>query len=169
MKVLIHYINTVDMRRKTYETNGIETIADNDGILRLNEKHVEKGLDHKNLQQIIIKYHSDRKKHRYAPVDEWKKQVSRIFPDQKCAIKVIMDCRTTSAHKFRTRLRLNQYDVILTKEQSVVTEIMSSFDWENLRKSLNLKPTIKWLTFQLKFVQKVYLKDSVLLRLEKYY
>ena len=97
------------MRRKTYETNGIETIVDNDGILRLNEKHVEKGLDHKNLQQIIIKYQSDHKKHRYNPVEEQKKQVSRIFPDQKFAIKVIMDCRTTSAHKFRTRLRLNQY------------------------------------------------------------
>ena len=36
----------VDMSRKTYESNGIETIVNNDGILRLNEKHIE-GLDHK--------------------------------------------------------------------------------------------------------------------------
>ena len=40
-------------------------------------------------------------------------------------MKVIMDCRTTSAHKFRTRLGFKQYDVILTKEQSVLTKIMS--------------------------------------------
>ena len=38
----------VDISRKTYGKNGIETIADNDGILWLNEKHIEKGLDHKN-------------------------------------------------------------------------------------------------------------------------
>ena len=38
-----------------------------------------------------------------------------------------MDCRTTSAHKFRTRLRFKQYDAILTKEQSVPTKIKSSY------------------------------------------
>ena len=39
-----------------------------------------------------------------------------------------MDCRKTSAHKFRRRLRFKQYDVILTKEQSVLAKIMSSFE-----------------------------------------
>ena len=39
-----------------------------------------------------------------------------------------MDCKTISDHKFRTRLGFKQYDVILTKEQSVVTKIMSSFE-----------------------------------------
>ena len=55
----------VDISRKTYEINGIETIADNDGILQLNEKHLEVGLDHKHLQEIIMKYHSDHRKHIY--------------------------------------------------------------------------------------------------------
>ena len=31
----------VDISRETYERNGIETIVDNDGILWLNEKHIE--------------------------------------------------------------------------------------------------------------------------------
>ena len=47
----------VDITRKTYEQNGIETIVDNDGILWLSEKHIEEGLAHKNvekLQQNII-------------------------------------------------------------------------------------------------------------------
>ena len=39
----------VDVSRKTYERNGTETIVANDIILGLNEKHIEKGLDHKNL------------------------------------------------------------------------------------------------------------------------
>ena len=44
-----------------------------------------------------------------------------------------MDGRTTSAHKFRTRLALKQYDVILTKEKSVVTKVISSFEGENMQ------------------------------------
>ena len=84
----------------------------------LNEKHIEVGLDHKNLREITIKYHSDHRKHRYELVEEPKKQCNRIFIDEKLAIKVIMHCRTT--HKFRTTLGFKQYDVILTKEQSVL-------------------------------------------------
>ena len=43
--------------------NGIETILDNDGILWLNEKHLEERLDHKNLWETAIKYHLARRKH----------------------------------------------------------------------------------------------------------
>ena len=48
-----------------------------------------------------------------------------------------MDFRTTSAHKFRTRLRFKQYDGILTKEQSVRRRIMSSFEGENMQTQYN--------------------------------
>ena len=58
---------------------------------------------------------SDHRKHRYELAEEPKKQVNIIFIDKKLAMKVIMDCRITSAHKFRTRLRFKQYNVILTK------------------------------------------------------
>ena len=44
-----------------------------------------------------------------------------------------MDCRTASAHKFKTRLGLKQYNVILTKEQSLLTKIMRSFKVENMQ------------------------------------
>ena len=43
-----------------------------------------------------------------------------------------MDCRTTLAHQFRTRLGFKQYDVILTKEQSELTKLMSSFEGEKM-------------------------------------
>ena len=46
----------VDINRKTYERNGIETIVDNDGVLSLNKKHIEEGLDHKDLQEITISF-----------------------------------------------------------------------------------------------------------------
>ena len=44
-----------------------------------------------------------------------------------------MDCRTTAAHKFGTRLGSKQYDVILTKEQSLLTKTKSSFEEENMQ------------------------------------
>ena len=37
-----------------------------------------------------------------------KKQCNKIFRYDKLAIKVIMNCRTTSTHKFRTRLGFKQ-------------------------------------------------------------
>ena len=40
------------------------------------------------------------------------------------AIKVIMGCRKTSAHKYRTKLGFKHNDVILTKKQSMLTEIV---------------------------------------------
>ena len=46
---------------------------------------------------------------------------------------MIMDCRTTSAHIFRTRLGFKQHNAILTKEQSVLKKIMSSFEGENMK------------------------------------
>ena len=44
-----------------------------------------------------------------------------------------MDYRTKSAHNFRTRLGFKQCDVILKKELSVLIEIMSSFEEENMQ------------------------------------
>ena len=79
-----------------------------------------------------VKYLSDHRKHRYEVVDESKKQLNIIFIDKESAAKVIIDCRTTAAHKFRTRLGFKQYDVILTKEQSVLSKIKSSFKGENM-------------------------------------
>ena len=69
----------LDISRKKYDRNGIETIIDNDGILWLNEKHTEEGLDHKNLRDITTKYNSNNKKHRHELVKEPKKQVNRIL------------------------------------------------------------------------------------------
>ena len=76
-----------------HQKNGIEVIVDNENL--------------KNAWEITIKYHSDHRKHRYELVNETKKQCSIIFIDKDITIKVIMECRTTLAHKFRTRLGLN--------------------------------------------------------------
>ena len=81
---------------------------------------------------ITTKYNSNHTKHKYELVEQPKKQVNRIFIDKRLATKVIMDCRTMLAHRFRTRLGFKQYDVILTKQQSVLTKIVNSFEGENM-------------------------------------
>ena len=77
----------VDISRKTYERNGTQTIVDNDGVLWLNEKYVEEGLDHKHLREITRKCHADHRKHRYELDNKSRKQCNRIFIDEKLAIK----------------------------------------------------------------------------------
>ena len=71
----------VDISRKSYERNGIETIIDNDEILWLNEKHIEEELDHKNLQEITTRYNSNQRKRKYE-LEEPNKQLNRIFIDK---------------------------------------------------------------------------------------
>lgn len=56
--------------------------------------------------------------------------------EEKLAIKIIMVCRTIAAHKFRARLRFKQYNMILTKEHSWQTKIITSFEGENMQHSI---------------------------------
>ena len=106
----------VDVSTKMYERNGIETKVDNDGILRSNKKHIWEGLDHKNLREIRIKYHSGHSKHRHQLIKKPKEHANRILIHEKLAIKIISDCKATLGYKFRAILELKRYDVILTKD-----------------------------------------------------
>ena len=50
----------VDISRETYERNDIKAIIDMmEWNMWLNKKHIEEGLDHKNLTEFPMKYHSD--------------------------------------------------------------------------------------------------------------
>ena len=48
-----------------------------------------------------------------------------------------MDCRTTSTYKFIRKLEFKQY-IILAIEQSVLTEITSPFQGENMETQYNV-------------------------------
>ena len=52
----------VDISRKTYERNGAETIVD--GVLWLNEKQTQEGLDHKTFRMTTLKYLLSSRKQR---------------------------------------------------------------------------------------------------------
>ena len=82
------------------------------------------------MQKITIKHQSDHWKHRSELVEEQKIQGNRMLLNKKLAIKVIIDCRATSPHRFRRRLGFKLCDVILIKERSVLTKMMSLFEGE---------------------------------------
>ena len=98
----------VDISRKTYERNGVETTVDNYELLWLNEKHKEEGLDHEKLWVTTVNNLLDHKKHRYELLNEPVKQPHRLFVDKELTIKVFMDCRITAPHKFQTRIGFKQ-------------------------------------------------------------
>ena len=49
-----------------------------------------------------------------------------------------MNCRAIAAYKFRTRVGFKQYDIILTKGQSVLTNIKSSFEGGNIQRQYSV-------------------------------
>ena len=65
-----------------------------------------------------------------------------------------MDFRTTVTHKVTKRLWNKQYDVILTREQSVLMEIKSLFEGGNMKTEnimLGYRIDLYYLTFNLQW------------------
>ena len=53
-------------------------------------------------------------------------------------MQIIMDCRTTPAVNFKTKLGFNQHDPIMTQNQSVLSKIVTLFAAEELILQHNL-------------------------------
>ena len=123
----------VDIGKEKYKNNDIEVIIDGIGMLRLNEKHNEEKLGHKNLPVITNKYDQVYKKHRYELVNRPKKQPNRRFSRSDLALKVIMDCRTNESCNLRRNLEFRLHDLINAKEQTVINSIKDAFEGEEMQ------------------------------------
>ena len=104
--------------------NGVEGIIFN-GKKWLNEKQIETQLDHANLPAITLQYSSELRKQRQELQSCGKNQCCRRFLKENFAIQIIMDCRTTSAVNFKTKLGFNQHDPTMTQEQSILSKIVT--------------------------------------------
>ena len=93
-----------DISIEKYENNEIEVVANGIGTLRLNAKHKQENLRHKNLRVITNKCNSVYKKHRYELVDKPKKQPNRRFLRSNLVLKVIMDRRTDESCNLKKNL-----------------------------------------------------------------
>ena len=73
-------------------------------------------MGHSILANVTIKYPEYLRKQRYE-LQECVKQPCRKCLREDFAFQIIMDCRTTSAVNFKTRLGFKQQDPIMTQEQ----------------------------------------------------
>ena len=99
--------------RKRWRKNGVEVIVFNSKMW-LNEKHVEEQLEHSNLAAVANQYSSELIKRRQELQNCGKYQPCRRFLEERFAMQVIIDCRTTPAVNFNTRLGFSQQDPIMT-------------------------------------------------------
>ena len=105
-----------------WQDNGVEVIISDD-IKWLNERDIQKQLDHSNLTMITTKYPKYLRKERQELQNCKEYRPCRKFLREYFAIQTIMGCRATAAVGFRTRLGSKQYDSIMTQEQSVLTKL----------------------------------------------
>ena len=73
------------------------------------------------------------KKHRNELVNNPKKQSNRRFLHSNLALKIIMDCRTDKSCNLKRNLGFKRYDVINTKEQTVLNSIKDAFEGEDMQ------------------------------------
>ena len=88
--------------KETYENNGIEVITDEFDELWLNERHVQKQLELKNLPALTNQYPKEYKKQR-PELNESTNQLNRRFIHVKLALKIIMNSRTDESCKFKKK------------------------------------------------------------------
>ena len=121
----------VEITKETWEQNGVEVIVSG-GKKWLNEKNTEIQLCHANLLAITLQHPPNLRKQRQELQNCGKNQPRRKFLKENFANQIIMDCRTTSAVCFRTRLGFNQHDPIMTQEQSILSKIVTVFAVEKI-------------------------------------
>ena len=120
-------------KKKKLENNGIKVIVDSVNALWLNEKNIEEISGHKNLPAISNKYDKIYEKRRYELVNKQIKQGNRRFLHINLALKIIMDRRTDKSCSLKKNLGFKLYDVINTKEETIINSIKDTFEGENIQ------------------------------------
>ena len=111
--------------------NDVEVIVFN-GKKWLNETNIKDQLKHSDLAAVTLQYSSELRKYRQELQDFRNYQPCRRFLEEDFAMQIKMDCRTTPAVNFKTKLGFNQHDPIMTQEQSVLSKIVTLFAAEKI-------------------------------------
>ena len=144
----------VDIRAETFAKNCIHTISQlkrsKESILWLRIQDIGKELDVKNIFDLVDKeirrkfetnYPTEQQIRKYKRHgSEFIKDVKFMYAHECIIISITMHCRvaTSKSIEFRSKLAFNQYDITLTKEQSVLKSIMDAFEGENMQTPCNV-------------------------------
>ena len=139
----------VDISAETFAKNCIYRISQlkrgKESILWLGIKDMGRELDVKKIFDLVEKEIKDKFETNYPTeqqIIKYKRHGSEFIKDIKfmyahecIIIPVIMDCRvsTRKSIEFRSKHGFNQYDITLTKEQSVLKSVMEAFEGENVQ------------------------------------
>ena len=138
----------VDISAEVFAKSCIHTISQlkrgKESISWLRIKAIGRELDVKNILDLVDKeskgkfetnYLTEqqiRKYKRYG--SEFIKDIKFMYAPECIIVPIIMHCRvaTPKSIEFRSKLGFNQYDITLTKEQSVLKSVLDAFEGENM-------------------------------------
>ena len=139
----------VNISAETFAENCIHRISDlkrgKKPILWIRIKDIGRKLDVKNIFDIIDKEIKGKLKTNYPAEQEIRKHkrhgskfiqgIKFMYVHECIIIPIIMRCRVASLKsiEFKNRLGFNQYDITLTKEQSILKSVMDAFEGENMQ------------------------------------
>ena len=109
----------------TWKKDNIEVVNYN-GKKWINEKDLKKALDCKNFAGNKTQYYSNEFKKRRNEIQDCEHFQSCIkFIAEELAIHLILDTKTVKAGELKIKLGFNQFDLIITKQQSVGLRLFS--------------------------------------------
>ena len=139
----------VKISAETFAKNCIPTIKQlkkgKEPVLWIRIKDIREKLDVKNIGDLVYKEIKGRFETNYLTKQQIKKYERHgsefiqgtkfVFAHERIIIPIIMHYRvsTPKATEFKSKLGFNQYDITLTKEQSVLRSIMDAFKRENMQ------------------------------------
>ena len=139
----------VGVSAETFAKNCVHTISQlkrgKESILWIRIKDIGEKLDVKNIYDLVDKEIKGKSETNYPTEQQirmYKRRGSEFIKDIKfmyahecIIIPIIMHCRvaTPKSIEFRSKLGFSQYDITLTKEQSVLKSIMDGFKGENMQ------------------------------------
>ena len=139
----------VDISAETFAKNCIHIITQvrksEKLVLWLRIKDIGREFDVKNIFDLVDKEIKGKFKTSY-PTEQQIRKYKRhgsefvengtfIYAHECILIPIIIHCRVSipKSIQFRSKLGFNQYDITLTKEQSVLKSVMDAFEGENMQ------------------------------------
>ena len=105
----------VEITKEKWRKNSAEVIVFN-GKKCLNKTNIKDQIKHSKLALVTLPYSSEVRKQRQELQDCGNYQPCGRIVEEDFAMQIIMDCRTTPAVNFKTKLGFNQHDPIMTQD-----------------------------------------------------
>ena len=152
---LFYVYKMVSISAETCGKNCIHTIKQlrkgKESVLWIRIKDIGEKVDVKNIGDLIYKEINGKFETNYLIEQQFRKYkqhgsefiqgINFMYAHECIIIPIIMYCRlsTPKTIEFKSKLGFNQYDITLTKEQSVLKSVMNAFEGENMQTQYSVR------------------------------